>query len=128
MLSNPVFRLLTAPNALSKLLGPLEIEIMQIMWQGGERTVKVVHRILAPQHARAYTTIMTTMGRLAEKGVLRRKRVGLAYIYTAAISEQVFVRQALTNILDAIARDYPATLVDELERRREHVAVGVRPA
>jgi hypothetical protein len=52
----------------------------------------------------------------------------LPTLYTAAISEQAFVSQALTNILDAIARDYPATLVDELERRREHVAVAARPA
>jgi predicted transcriptional regulator len=122
MLSNAAFRLLTAPDALSKLLGPLEIEIMRIMWQGGERTVKELHGMLAPLRDRAYTTIMTTTARLAEKGMLRRadrrQGVGGAYIYSAAISEQDFISQVLTNIVDAMVRDYPAALVDYLETHR----------
>jgi predicted transcriptional regulator len=122
MMSNPAFRLLTAPDALSKLLGPLEIKIMRIMWKGGERTVKELHGTLAPHGDRAYTTIMTTTARLAEKGVLRRADLrrgsGGAYNYTAAVSEQDFISQVLTNILDAMARDYPTALARYLETPR----------
>jgi predicted transcriptional regulator len=122
MMSNPAFRLLTAPDALSKLLGPLEIEIMRVMWKAGERTVKELHGMLAPHGDRAYTTIMTTTARLAEKGILRRadgrQGFGGAYIYTAAVSEQDFISQVLTNILDAMARDYPTALAGYLETRR----------
>ncbi len=47
-----------------------------------------------------------------------RHAFGGAYNYIAAVSEEEFVSQALTNSLDAIAHDYPAALVGYLETRR----------
>ncbi len=56
-----------------KVLGPLETEIMQIVWREKFTTVKKVHQALQNQREIAYTTVMTTMTRLAEKGVLNRE-------------------------------------------------------
>ena len=65
---NMRFRFSPTKDGLVKVLGPLETEIMQIIWQDERSTVKKVHRKLSQQRDIAYTTVMTTMSRLAEKG------------------------------------------------------------
>ena len=61
----------------STRLGALEREVMRVLWGADDpRTVRAVLEELN-RHRRpqlAYTTVMTVMGRLAEKGVLRRVR------------------------------------------------------
>ncbi|MCS6840483.1 MAG: BlaI/MecI/CopY family transcriptional regulator [Roseiflexus sp.] len=109
---NMRFRFSPTKDGLVKVLGPLETEIMQIIWQDERSTVKKVHRKLSQQREIAYTTVMTTMSRLAEKGVLRRHREGLAYVYTPAISESDFITMVVQQVLDGLLDDYSTTAVD----------------
>lgn len=60
--------------------GELELEILQILKSGKKMTVKEVHHILGEDNNK-YTTIMTVMVRLANKGILARERQGLQYQY-----------------------------------------------
>jgi predicted transcriptional regulator len=109
---NMRFRFSPTKDGLVKVLGPLETDIMQIIWQDERSTVKKVHRKLSQQREIAYTTVMTTMSRLAEKGVLHRHREGLAYVYTPAISESDFVTMVVQQVLDGLLDDYSTTAVD----------------
>lgn len=109
---NMRFRFSPTKDGLVKVLGPLETDIMQIIWQDERSTVKKIHRKLSQQREIAYTTVMTTMSRLAEKGVLRRHREGLAYVYTPAISEGDFVTMVVQQVLDGLLDDYSTTAVD----------------
>ncbi|MCG8351653.1 MAG: BlaI/MecI/CopY family transcriptional regulator [Chloroflexales bacterium] len=109
---NMRFRFSPTKDGLVKVLGPLETEIMQLLWQEERSTVKKVHRKLAQQREIAYTTVMTTMSRLAEKGVLNRHREGLAYVYTPAITEEEFVSMVVRQVLDGLLDDYSDTAVD----------------
>jgi predicted transcriptional regulator len=109
------FRLTPDSVGLEKLLGPLEARIMPILWRRERSTVKQVHRLLAPQHDIAYTTVMTTMSRLAEKGILRRRREGLAYVYAPAISEDEFIAHMVEQVMASLMRDYPSYVVRYLE-------------
>src|SRR5688500_14700905 len=68
-------------NHLDGLLGPLETEVMEACWELGDTTVRDVHDKLATRLDLAYTTIMTTMTRLAGKGLLKRDTTGLAHRY-----------------------------------------------
>lgn len=68
-------------------LGELETEVMSIIWEKGEATVQDVKEALAPTRPLAYTTVMTVMSRLAEKGMLVRHKEGRAYVYTPADSQ-----------------------------------------
>ncbi|WP_298818062.1 BlaI/MecI/CopY family transcriptional regulator [Chloroflexus sp.] len=111
MAFNLRFRFSPTKDGLVKVLGPLETEIMQILWQEGASTVKKVHRRLAQQRDIAYTTVMTTMSRLAEKGVLKREREGLAYVYTPVISEDEFVNMVVRQVLDGLLDDYSDTAI-----------------
>jgi predicted transcriptional regulator len=109
---NMRFRFSPAKDGLVKVLGPLETEIMQILWEDERSTVKKVHRRLSQQRDIAYTTVMTTMSRLSEKGVLTRHREGLAYVYVPAITEGDFVQMVVRQVLDGLLNDYTDTAIE----------------
>src|SRR5271168_3025268 len=69
-------------------LAPLELDCMNTLWPMGEGTVREIRDSLAPRRARAYTTIMTIMDRLARKGVVERQKKGRAYVYRAKLSAE----------------------------------------
>jgi len=112
MAPNLRFRFSPAKDGLVKVLGPLETEIMQVIWHDKCSTVKKVHRALSQNREIAYTTVMTTMSLLADKGVLNRQRDGLAYIYDPALSEEDFVTMVVQQVLDGLLTDYSDTAVD----------------
>lgn len=58
-----------------------ELEIMQVVWELGSGTVRQVHEHLNQRRTLAYTTVMTMMGILEEKGHLTRVKQGRAYLY-----------------------------------------------
>lgn len=93
-------------DGLVKVLGPLETDIMQLIWQDRRSTVKKVHRKLSQQREIAYTTVMTTMSRLADKGLLSRERDGLAYVYSPTKTEQEFISEMVQQVLDGLMDDY----------------------
>ncbi|GAV23274.1 BlaI/MecI/CopY family transcriptional regulator [Carboxydothermus pertinax] len=66
-------------KGVAKVLGELEARVMEIMWDLGEATVKDVHKVINQEKRLAYTTILTIMGRLHEKGLLTKKSIGLAH-------------------------------------------------
>ena len=62
------------------VLGPLEIAVMEILWEGGESNVHDVAEKL--QRPLAYTTVMTTLDRLYKKGLLIRRKAERAFLYS----------------------------------------------
>jgi predicted transcriptional regulator len=111
----PEFRFKPGAGGLVKVLGPLETKIMQIVWREKSTTVKQVHRRLQGNPERAdiaYTTVMTTMTRLAEKGILNRRRDGLAYIYTPAVTKNDFETMMVRRVLDGLMDDYEDETID----------------
>jgi len=73
-------------TALWMSLGPLQARIMTILWNCGECTVWQVQKKLFPKAA--YTTVLSTMVRLYQKGLLKRRKHQYAFIYSAVSREQ----------------------------------------
>ena len=67
-------------------LAPLELECLSALWPMGEGTVRDIHRELTAARPRAYTTVLTIMDRLAQKGIVTRRKVGRAFRYQANLS------------------------------------------
>ncbi len=61
------------------ILGPLEIQVMETLWQRGKSTVRDV--VVELDRSLAYTTVMTTLDRLYKKGLLERHEFQRAYSY-----------------------------------------------
>lgn len=80
-------------------LTPLELEIMNVLWETGPANVQAVQEKLTGREL-AYTTVQTMLNVLHRKGKVKRKLKDRAYIYTAVESRQKAVRQALGDMLD----------------------------
>ncbi|MBW3562718.1 MAG: BlaI/MecI/CopY family transcriptional regulator [Actinobacteria bacterium] len=94
-------------DPLENLLGPLEQDVMEVIWDLGEATVRDVHDVLAERRSIAYTTVMTTMSRLASKGMLSRDTEGLAHRYHPAVSRDAYGRSTVANVLSWLVDRYP---------------------
>ncbi len=81
-------------------LGKLEAEVMSVVWERGRATVQDVKDALEPRRSLAYTTIMTVMSRLAEKGMLNRQKDGRAFYYTPLVSQE----KVANSLLQALIR------------------------
>jgi predicted transcriptional regulator len=103
---------------LRKFLGDLECEIMELVWKKAQPTVTVreIYDTLRHERQIAYTTVMTTMVRLAEKGMLRIvDKTGLANCYAPAESREEFIKNAVARVLDIFLREFPAESNEFLE-------------
>ena len=65
-------------------LGPLETKVLEMAWERGELSVREAAEGLAPQLA--YTTVMTTLDACFKKGVLQRRMVERAFLYSPGIA------------------------------------------
>lgn len=76
------------PPKIPPVLHPLETEIMEEVWRQNVTTVKLVAEALnrSAKTARAYTTYMTVMRRLDDKGLLSRARNGRSDTYVPRLS------------------------------------------
>lgn len=115
---------------LAAVLGSLETEVMNVVWSRGEVTVRAVQEVLDDSRPVAYTTVMTTMGRLADKGLLRRVEGRRAHRYSALLSKDQYARTAVKSVVDWLVGQFQepavAYLVDRLED--EHLLDSLKEA
>lgn len=107
-------------RGLRVVLFDLEAEIMDLVWSAGwsEFSVQEVVDGLSDRRELAYTTLLTTVRRLYDKGLLRRKRDGKRFLYRPKLTRQEFheqLAQELMRSLPAAGREAAlATLVDQV--------------
>ena len=112
----------TPETALS--LGPLERELLELLWRRDEPAV--VREVLEHVPQLAYTTVMTTLDRLHKKGLLRRVPRGRAFAYEPATSREALHARAAAGVLLDDARSAAhgpllSCFVDEVGRRDERL-------
>lgn len=90
-------------KGVKRALGELEAEVMDCLWAMPESSVKEVWETISRKRTLAYTTIMTTMDRLYQKGLLQRVKAGKAFFYEARISRQEFEEILTEEVLRGLA-------------------------
>jgi predicted transcriptional regulator len=117
-------------HSLADVLGPLEAEIMDVVWDDQEVTVRDVHKRLSRGRPIAYTTVMTTLGRLTDKGLLRRIEDQPAHRYTAIVSREQYARSTVKSVVDWLLGHFPdpavAYFIDRVEKEDEDVIARLR--
>jgi BlaI family transcriptional regulator, penicillinase repressor len=83
----------------SIILTRQELHIMKVVWDRGAATVREVCDVVSQRKATAYTTILTLMGILEDKGALTHIRTGRAYIYKPLLSRQQATRNQIHDVL-----------------------------
>jgi len=124
------------------MLGPLELEVMDVVWNFGASNVRDV--VGQMQRELAYTTVMTTLDRLYKKGLLGREMTERAFVYAPKLTREEWNRRRagemmagflsgpeesrhllLSCLVDAVG-SHDLQLLDELEnkiqRKREELA------
>ncbi|HTR70367.1 MAG TPA: BlaI/MecI/CopY family transcriptional regulator [Mycobacteriales bacterium] len=101
--------------------GQLEADVLAILWRSGEPMSPAQVRD-ALDHELAYTTVMTILSRLYEKGTVTRRRVGRAYHYQPAFDQAEFAAGRMRALLDqgedraAVLARFVGSLSDDDER------------
>lgn len=122
----------SSQQILDNTLGSLEREVMAVVWNHDEISVRDACAQLGSSVA--YTTVMTTMDRLFKKGLLARRKSGRAFLYRATATREeldgavaaeivqgLLQRDGsgplpvLSSLVDAVS-DRDRALLDELER------------
>jgi predicted transcriptional regulator len=80
-------------------LTPLELEIMNVLWETGPAAVQTVQANLKAREL-AYTTVQTMLNVLHRKGRVKRQLKDRAYVYRPVLSRQKAVTQAVGDMLD----------------------------
>jgi len=127
-------------SGIRKVLGDLEADIMELIWErpvGMGTTVRDIFEILYQQRHLAYTTVMSTMTRLAKKKLLQVEKREPTYIYTPTVTKHEFISYLISRILEDLfvsfsrptlagvdalsdqeAAAHARKLLDEITRRR----------
>jgi len=88
------------PRHKSEQMTPLELEIMQVLWEAGSGTVQSVQREL--KRELAYTTVQTMLTVMHRKGKVKRTLKDKAYIYKPTVSRTKFTGHAVREFIDRL--------------------------
>lgn len=96
----------------------LEAEIMKIVWERGDVTVREVHETMLRREIEMkehsfipYTTVMSTMTTLAEKQLLKQDKTAKTYIYTAAVDKKELSKSIIQSVSDKLLEESASGMV-----------------
>jgi len=112
------------PRRKSEQMTPLELEIMQVLWETGPATVQTVQQRL--KRELAYTTVQTMLTVLHRKQKVKRTLKDKAHIYKPAVSRTKFTGHAVREFIDRLfggsAEGLVMNLLEEKHLTREKLA------
>jgi predicted transcriptional regulator len=89
-----------------------ELDVMAVLWRNGSGTVTEVRDALDDTFA--YTTVLTVLRTLEEKGYITHVSEGKAHRYVPAVTQDVAGHSALSRVLDKIFAGSPELLLTQL--------------
>jgi predicted transcriptional regulator len=114
-------------------ISALEIEIMKIVWNQGKVTVRKVHETMLKKEIEdnkeeftPYTTVMSTMTALADKGLLKQDKREKTYIYTANVDQRELSKSLIMSVAENLLENNAQKMViDFLEDNQNISSKGV---
>jgi BlaI family transcriptional regulator, penicillinase repressor len=98
----------------SIILTRQELQIMKVVWEMGVATVKDVCDVMSQAKPVAYTTILTLMGILEEKGALVHTRSGRAFLYNPLLSRQQATRNQVRDVVNRFFDGSSEKLIEDI--------------
>lgn len=97
----------------SQTLTEVELELMEVLWDKGRATVSEIVEAL-PEERLAYSSVLTMMRILEQKGYVRHEKEGRAFIYTALVDRRQARRSVVGYLLKRFFNNSPELLVVNL--------------
>ena len=88
-----------------------ELEILQVLWDRGQASVRDVHEELLKSKEAGYTTTLKLMQIMHEKGLVKRDDSIKTHIYQAAVSREKTQKHLLGKMIDTLFAGSPTQLV-----------------
>ncbi len=105
------------------VLGTLESIIMEVIWEKGSTRVREVVDRIGKKRGLAYTTVMTVMNRLCDKGILARTEAsGGVYEYSPHSSKEEFCRETTKEFVGVLLRNFGPVAVAHFADALEELA------
>jgi predicted transcriptional regulator len=80
-----------------------ELDALKVLWKRGRATVREVYEELRPSSGDlAYTTVLSLMQTMEQKGLVGRQGVGKAHVYFAQVGRETTCRQLVGSFLDRV--------------------------
>jgi BlaI family transcriptional regulator, penicillinase repressor len=103
----------------SRTLTGQELEIMKVVWELRQATVRGVYEKLREQRPIAYTTVMTMMNILEQKGFLKKLPAeGRAYVYQSTRPRKQVIRSMVREFVDRVFNGSAEPLMVQLMQDR----------
>lgn len=100
-------------------LGETEMEVLHHVWDLGRATVADVQARILRERNVAYTTVMTVLKNLSDKGYLQYEKDGATYVYSAARSPEDVQRSLVDDLVNKVFRGSSLALVQTLVRHED---------
>jgi BlaI family penicillinase repressor len=102
----------------SRTLTEQELEIMKVVWELQTATVRDVYEALLRRRKIAYTTVMTMMNILEEKGYLKKRAEDKAHVYRAAQPKAKVIRAMVQEFVERVFNGSAEPLLVHLVKDR----------
>lgn len=94
-----------------------ELDVMAVLWEQGSATVAEVRERLRDDLA--YTTVLTVLRTLEEKGYVGHREEGKAHRYYPLVEQRAAGRSALSRLIDTVFNGSPELLLTQLVNDRD---------
>jgi predicted transcriptional regulator len=92
----------------------LELQVLSVLWDRGESTVREVMQELPDRKRRAYTTVLTVLQVMEKKGLVGHTREGLTYVYHPKVKRDEVVAPVMRTLLTNVFGGDPSAIVQSL--------------
>ena len=121
------------PPTRSNTLTQAELRLMRLLWSIGECSVQDLVSAIPEESRLAYTSVLTTIRILEDKGYVRHRQQGRAFVYTARVAETDAQQHEVRHVISRFFGDSRKRLMlallgdddvssDELERLKKAIA------
>jgi predicted transcriptional regulator len=122
------------PPKPSNTLTQAELRLMRVLWTRGESSVADLVAACAGESPLAYTSVLTTVRILEQKGYVTHRQEGRAFLYSPSVAELEASRSEVRNVLQRFFGNSRERLLlsllgdeeitaDELRRLKEAIAL-----
>lgn len=88
-----------------------ELDVLKVLWDRPEGTVREILEALQPRKSWAYTTVQTLLARLEAKGFVESERGGTAHVFRAAVSREQLLQERLSDLSERLCEGSASPLV-----------------
>jgi len=100
-------------------MSPAETEVLRLVWESEKATVQQVYDALPANRKVTYLTVATLLRRLEEKGYLKHRVRGKAFVYTPAAKKEEVISRTISDLVQRLFGGNPVPLMQHLALHSE---------